>query len=205
MLKRSLFLTTSAALALGLATIAHASLTTGVSDPGLAPTPRLDAHRVYAENSTPAPVTRSLSAASRSDTRERPQTGQAAPRVVEVPRADAPSQGYASSAADAGITARPERLSQVKPMPASQAPTSEALTASADRNPMPVVAKPPARASSQAADTARPAGYRAVRWSGGEGASWNAGRDAYSFSGMFGGCRIRGSAGPNGYRLDRAC
>ncbi|TXN42935.1 translation initiation factor IF-2 [Methylobacterium sp. WL7] len=202
MLQRSLTITASAALALGLATVAHASLTAGASDPRVASEPRLDAHQTYAESVTPAPVTRSLSAASRRDAGTQIQTNQAAPRVVDLPRADAPSQGYASSAADAQTKARSEQLSQVKPIPASQVPAGQTPSVAPDLERVPAAAK---TLPYQTAGPARPAGYRPAKWSAGEGASWRTGRDAYGFSGTFGGCRIRGTAGPHGYRLDRAC
>lgn len=52
---------------------------------------------------------------------------------------------------------------------------------------------------------AKPAGYRAARYSGGEGATWKTGRDSHGFQGSYGGCQYRGHAGPNGYAIDRVC
>ena len=77
--------------------------------------------------------------------------------------------------------------------------------------PAPAAAPPPASAASAApaaraaAPAPRPRGYRSARYSGGRGASWKTGRDAYGFMGSYGGCRYRGHAGPNGYRLDKSC
>lgn len=63
----------------------------------------------------------------------------------------------------------------------------------------------PAPAPQAAAPARRQAGYRSARYTGGEGATWKTGRDAYGFMGSYGGCRYRGHAGPNGYRLDKVC
>lgn len=200
MLKRSFTLTTSAALALGLAAVAQASITTRASDP--APAGRLDAYQAYVENGTPAPVTRSLSGALRSDASDRSQAGQTAPRVVALPGADAPNQGYASSTPDAGrSTGGAERLPQARPMSGSQAPDAQVPPRSAERAIPPKVAKAPPSASGPLRTNA----YRTAKWSDGEGSSWKTGRDAYGFSGMLGGCRIHGTAGPRGYSLNRAC
>ena len=73
-----------------------------------------------------------------------------------------------------------------------------ATAAHAERPPGP----PPGAAQGP---SAKPPGYRARKFSGGQGASWKTGRDAYGFQGAYGGCQYRGHAGPRGYRLDKAC
>lgn len=53
--------------------------------------------------------------------------------------------------------------------------------------------------------SAKPVGYRAAKYAGGEGAAWRTGQDSHGFAGTYGGCRFRGHAGPNGFTLDRSC
>ncbi|WP_020174804.1 hypothetical protein [Methyloferula stellata] len=44
-----------------------------------------------------------------------------------------------------------------------------------------------------------------AKYHNGEGSTWKTGRNSYGFEGTYGGCQIRGTAGPNGYHIDRAC
>lgn len=46
---------------------------------------------------------------------------------------------------------------------------------------------------------------RPARQANGAGSLWRTAGGGHAFSGSFGGCRFTGFAGPNGYRIDRAC
>ena len=201
MIKRSISAVT---LTLVLATVAHANLT--ASNPTdvalslgthpLASVPKVEPPVVYAANIAPTPTTL-------NDTGDRPQVARPAPRLVELPSADAPNQGYTAPLSNTVSVNQPDRLSQnrslstARELGSSDVPAVTHQTAEGRRG----FAKAPSRPAS--AD--RPAGYRTAKWSGGEGATWKSGRDAYGFSGTFGGCRIRGITGPRGYKLDRTC
>lgn len=81
------------------------------------------------------------------------------------------------------------------------------LSVAAQAQPTP---NPPAAATAVApaasgAATVKPAGYRTAKYSGGAGATWKTGRDAYGFGGSYGGCRYSGHAGSGGYKIDRTC
>lgn len=100
-------------------------------------------------------------------------------------------------------------------VPALAAPAAAGVQAAATASgpaaaaaPAPAAAPATTRSGSRAraaAAPSRPRGYRSARYRGGEGATWKTGRDAYGFQGSYGGCRYRGNAGPNGYRLDKLC
>lgn len=53
--------------------------------------------------------------------------------------------------------------------------------------------------------SAKPPGHRSTRFNNGRGETWKSGKDEHSFLGSYGGCRYKGFAGPNGYRLDKSC
>ncbi|ACL57379.1 translation initiation factor IF-2 [Methylobacterium nodulans] len=206
MIKRSL--AAAAVFTIGLATVAQANLTlnqpappssqpSAQTEPTLTQTPIRTAPRAYAEVKTLAPVTQ-------SDADEQPQASKAAPRVIALPRADAPNQGYVAQAPTAAPARgpQPERLSQVEPTAPVQEPT-------ADEPPAPRRTRTPERevveAPSDYRRTNRPVGYRTAKWDGGGGATWKTGRDAYGFEGTIGGCRFVGFSGPHGFKLDRTC
>ena len=48
-------------------------------------------------------------------------------------------------------------------------------------------------------------GPSAARFKGGQGSSWQTGRNQRGFMGTYGKCRYSGFAGPNGYKLNKAC
>ena len=202
MIKRSIAATV---LILGLVTVAHANLI--VSRPAdlgaalgvQAPTVgghRLDSAAAYADNRALAPTTI-------NDADERPSVTRAASRVIDLPGADAPSQGYTASSPTPVTADQPERqpltrpLSGIRETGASEMPVAARPAAEAGR--------PAVKAPSRPVGVDSPAGYRTAKWSGGEGATWKTGRDGRDFSGVIGGCRITGSVGPRGYRLNRSC
>lgn len=204
----------AATLTLGLATVAYANLSMPkptalggqFETQPLPAAPRLDASRAYTENRALTPVTLSDADTTRS------LVTAPAPRQIALPGADAPNQGYAAAAP------RGERLSKTGPLPSAQEPVARE---SAARDPItrePARSEPPVSArrapepvqeavapSRRSRDAERATGIRKAKWSGGEGATWKTGRDAFGFSGLIGGCRIMGTAGPHGYKLDRAC
>lgn len=186
----------AATLTLGLATVAYANLSSSnpaaLSPAGLnrSATPTGDAVR-YTEN-------RSLAPTMLSDADTRFPATRAAPRQIPLPGADAPSQGYT-------VTSRGG--SRPTPMPSAREPSAREPV-----SPEPTVTSRPAFEPVREAAAPSPRGqdadrpqYRKAKWSGGEGATWKTGRDAYGFSGLIGGCRIVGAAGPRGYTLDRSC
>ncbi|ACL62324.1 conserved hypothetical protein [Methylobacterium nodulans ORS 2060] len=191
MIKRSL---AAAGIAtLGLATVAHANLSLSQPTPPAPqptawaePTPAQAATRtppkVYAEVTT-------LASTTQSDADEQPQASRPAPRVIDLPRADAPNQGYVP--APAGV-AQPEGY------PAANEPV---VAPRRVRTPAREVVEAP----SDYRRPDRPVGYRAAKWNGGGGATWKTGRDAYGFEGTFGGCHFTGFSGPHGFKLDRSC
>lgn len=201
MIKRSI---AAATLTLGLATVAHANLTAGrpadlaspLGTQPLAGVQRAAPSVVYAANDALAPKTR-------NDADDRPQIARPAPRVVELPGAGAPSQGYTALPPTTATVNQPEYQSRTRPASSAREPGPSEVAAATHQavEGGRGVAKAPLRP----ANADRPAGYRAVKWSGGDGATWKSGRDAYGFSGTFGGCRITGATGPHGYRLDHAC
>lgn len=198
MIKRSLAATI---LAAGLVTVAHANLSTNPLPPQTGTAgPRFDPDRSYAEN-------KAFASASLSEAATPSSSNKASPRTIALPGADAPNQGDAApqtTSQSTTVTApRPQRLSETKPPVPVQEPTSSPVPDATRHSAEP--AQELAAAPSRPAGVSRPAGYRAAKWSGGEGATWKTRRDAYGFSGMFGGCRFRGSAGLHGYRLDRTC
>ncbi|MCE4223541.1 hypothetical protein HCU64_07245 [Methylobacterium sp. C25] len=107
------------------------------------------------------------------------------------------------SAPVASQTATGQGLASVKE-PANTEPVQEPAAAQAAET------RKHARASRRAApapvrQAAKPRVVRTVRYAAGEGGAWRTGRDSFGFSGFFGGCRISGFAGSNGYRLNRLC
>ncbi len=60
-----------------------------------------------------------------------------------------------------------------------------------------------ARPQGRTVRTAR--AQRSATYPGGRGTTWKTGRDSHGFAGTLGGCRFRGHASPDGYRLDRSC
>ena len=194
-------LAAAAGLTLGLVTVAHASLTLkspvppatpsiGRTDAALDQAPPRAVPKAYAE-------VRNLAPATMSDADET-QGSKGAPRVIDLPRADAPNQGYVP----APVRPAPaERLAQATPSPAAPAPSAYE---EAPSRPEPAYAPPPRRGS-RTAPSARPAEYRTASYNGGQGATWKTGRNEYGFEGTFGGCRFTGFSGPRGYKLDRNC
>lgn len=125
-------------------------------------------------------------------------TPAAAPALPATPAAAvthaAPATPAAAPAPRAGTApAAPERAKVTETAPA---PTSA---------PAPTLAQRPAPVRAEAPRKAERPPVRTVRYAGGGGSVWKAGRDGHAFSGTFGGCRITGSAGPGGFRLLRAC
>ncbi len=103
------------------------------------------------------------------------------------------------------------------PAPAAAPMTPAATTATAPDDKANIDAKADmkaepkdAAASAPAADEKAPAadkdpGVRHAKYRGGEGSTWKTGKNAYGFEGTYGGCVIRGTAGPHGYHIDRDC
>jgi hypothetical protein len=193
-------LAAAAVLTVGVVTVANASLSLrspatpaaqaiGRTDPALAQT-QARPEKVYAEVKNLAPVT--LSDADET------QGTRAAPRVIDLPRADTPNQAYVPAPVR---TTPAERVSQAGP--SAPAPAPSAYEEPAPR-PEPAYVPPPRRGS-RTAPSARPAEYRTASYHGGQGATWKTGRNEYGFEGTFGGCRFTGFSGPRGFKLDRNC
>ena len=135
---------------------------------------------------------------------------------VDPPRSSAPGKADLSKS-DAGKAAAlpaPGKSASAAPLDGSGSgsatPDARPPEAKAPAAPpkFSVEGKPAAQDSEGAARDVPPSrkpSYRATRYAGGEGASWKTGRNAYGFSGTYGGCRFTGFAGPNGYRLNRVC
>ncbi|WP_026190860.1 hypothetical protein [Methylobacterium sp. WSM2598] len=194
-------LAAAAALTLGLATVAHAGLSTQPSTE-FPPSPGSQAAPAAEKPVRPAirhAEVRTFSPVTQTDADPQPESGRPAPRVIDLPRSDAPSQG-GYVAAPAGAP-QPERVARISPASAVQAP---AATEAPAVRPEPAQIAPPRRAE-RAAPEGRPAGYRTASWNGGRGATWKAGKNDYGFEGSFGGCRFAGFSGPRGFTLDRTC
>ncbi|MGY2049535.1 translation initiation factor IF-2 [Methylobacterium sp. JK268] len=205
MIKRSL--ATAAVFSVGLASVAHANLTLS---PSAAVTPASVAAPVVAQPAPARPAPRyaevkTLAPLTQTDADERAEPVRPAPRVIDLPRADASSQSYVSPPKSASLSTQPQRVSQAVPAAEVEPAVSEAVPA-----PAPSRVEAPAREVVQAPppaprNPARPAGYRSAKWDGGGGATWKTGKNAYGFEGSFGGCRFAGFSGPNGFKLDRMC
>ncbi|GJE59511.1 translation initiation factor IF-2 [Methylobacterium trifolii] len=121
--------------------------------------------------------------------------------LAQAQRGPAPASGGAATQADPRPQGRSEDSrpegSRAEPRAERGEPRAERSEPRAERAPR--AERPRARAER------RPPDYRSARYGGGRGASWRTGQDAYGFAGSYGGCRFRGHAGPNGYRLDRSC
>jgi hypothetical protein len=218
MLKRSII--PAAAVTVVLATVAQASL---ITSPAAPPAPQGDAP-APADMAVRRPDTAIKASAPQAEAPAAFQPGRPAPRVIDLPRAEATSRSYVAlpSSEEAGTPPQ-----AAKPMPrtaeltrpetervaagtatapdrlrfgAEPAPERNA-SAQRPRAPEPVVGD----ARAQPRDGGRTAEVRTAKWSGGEGAVWKTGPDARAFTGTFGGCRFSGAVGPRGYTIDRAC
>lgn len=105
----------------------------------------------------------------------------------------------------AAPTVQPQRAvvaaPKVAPVPA---PTEEEIAPRSYQR-EPAAPKAQALARTHPVALSKPAGYRAAKFAGGEGASWKTARNAYAFAGNYGGCRFSGRLGPGGFSLDRIC
>ena len=220
MLKRSII--PAAAATVVLATVAHASL---ITTPAVAPTAQGNAPAA-ADVAVRRPDAAIKASASQAAASAPSQAGKPAPRVIDLPRAEATSRSYVALPSSGEAGPQPPAA---KPLPR----TAELPRSGADRaaSPAGAVAAPdrprfggepaPERTASaerprapepdvgdarnQPREGGRTAEIRKARWSGGEGAVWKTGRDARAFTGTFGGCRFSGAVGPRGYTIDRAC
>jgi hypothetical protein len=108
----------------------------------------------------------------------------AAPATTESAPAPAPLATTAST---------PDVKEEVAPATAVSMPDDKAKTED-----KPLTNEKPAQVQKKVAE-------HHVKYHNGEGSTWKTGRNSYGFEGTYGGCQIRGSAGPNGYHIDRAC
>ena len=124
---------------------------------------------------------------------------QAGPTIVAA--ADASRASVSSNATWTDPPRRTSPVATTESPAVAPAPRSAAIDP-APVEPAPAVAEPP---PAPVRAPAKPAGYRSASYKGGEGATWKTGRNAYGFSGSYGGCRYFGHAGRGGFSIDRVC
>ncbi|TGD95746.1 translation initiation factor IF-2 [Methylobacterium nonmethylotrophicum] len=226
MLKRSFV--PAAAATVVLATVAHASL---ITSPGTAPSPQAQPQQgsLSAETGVRRPDAAIKAPAAQAEAAAPSHAGKPAPRVIDLPRADATSPSYVVLPSPVEATAQgpaarqAPRMAELPRPETDQAPAAGRAPAQApaaaapsqprfSEEPAPERTAPVRRARApepvdgvRPADTRNPKDVRTAKWAGGEGAVWTTGRDARAFTATFGGCRISGGVGPRGYTIDRAC